>query len=160
MVTQNITPLSAKMAPIIPSGGSDPFDPFSGKFNYYAVIFYLLLSSMQTRQDTVLTEAKQISQNASAQNKLNNYNAGIKFSILPSDAKTGTINKVQDQNEQYAAQRADLQNSLITARQLAEVMMTQASTNVNLLQQDASEDTGWLQTLNTVFQVIDEMTQT
>ena len=164
MVTESIAPkmapLSEKMAPIVPSGGSDPFDPFSGKFNYYAVIFYLLLSSMQTRQATVLTEAKQISANASAQNKLNNENEGIKFSILPSNAKTATINKVQDQNEQYAALRGDLQNSLITSRQLAQVMMTQASTNVNLLQQDASEDSGWLQTLNTVFQVIDEMTQT
>ena len=164
MVTENVAPnmvpLSAKMAPIVPSGGSDPFDPFSGKFNYYAVIFYLLLSSMQTRQATVLTEAKQISANASAQNKLNNENANIKFSILPSNANTAKINEVQDQNEQYAALRGDLQNSLITARQLAQVMMTQASTNVNLLQQDASEDTGWLQTLNTVFQVIDEMTQT
>ncbi len=160
MVTNNIAPLSEKLAPIVPSGGSDPFDPFSGKFNYYAVIFYLLLSSMQTRQATVLTEAKQISSNASAQNRLNKANAGIKFSILPPGAKTATINRVQDQNEQYAALRGDLQNSLITTRQLAQVMMTQASTNVNLLQQDASEDTGWLQTLNTVFQVVDEMTQT
>lgn len=158
MVTENLAPLSRPLAPISPSGDSD--DPFSGQFNYYAVIFYLLVTSMETRQATVLTEAKQISTNASAQNRLNKANGALTFKILPTNAKTGTINQVQDENQERAAERADIQNALITTRQLGQVMMTQASTNVNLLQQDASEDSGWLQTLNTVFQVIDEMTQT
>ena len=160
MTTQ---PVTSSQAPAHQTGQSNTSQAPSGdpnQFNYYAVLFYLLLSSMTIRQSTVLIESKQISENASAQNQLNKENADIRFSILPSNAKTNTINKVQDQNEQYAAIRENIQNSLITARQVAQVTMTQASTNVNILQQDASEDSGWLQTLNTIFQVVDEMTQT
>lgn len=135
------------------------FNPFSPKFSYFAVLFYLLMSAMSIRQNTVITQSKEISSNASIQNRLNKENEAIKFSILPSKAKTATINRVQDENEQYAAVREDIQNSLITARQNAQVMMTQTSTNVNILQQDASENSGWLKTLNTIFKVIDQMTQ-
>ena len=160
MTTQ---PVPSSQAPAPQTGKSNTPQAPNGdpnQFNYYAVLFYLLLSSMTIRQSTVLTESKQISENASAQNQLNKENADIQFSILPSNAKTNTINKVQDQNEQYAAIRENIQNSLITAGQVAQVTMTQASTNVNILQQDASEDSGWLQTLNTIFQVVDQMTQT
>ncbi len=141
-----------------PSSG-DPSTGDSQKMNYYSIIFLLLVSAMTIRQGTVLTESKQISDNASAQNQLNKANAAIRFSQLPPNANTSAINRVQDQNEQYSAERENLQNSLITLRQTAQVMMTQASTNVNILQQDASEDSGWLQTLNTIFQVIDQITQ-
>lgn len=140
----------------IVAGQSNGINP---QFSYFAIIFYLLLSSMTIRQNTVITQSKEISTNASIQNRLNKQNADIKFSILKPGAKTATINRVQDENEQYAALRENIQNSLITARQNAQVMMTQASTNVNVLQQDASENSGWLKTLNTIFQVIVQMTQ-
>ena len=138
-------------------------DPFDGKdpkkMNYFTLLFYLLLSAMQVRQSTVMTESKEIDLNASLQNFLNDENAAVKFSILPTGAGNPTINKYQTKNQEYAALRENFQNSLITARQNAEVMMTQTSTNVNILQQDASENSGWLQTLSTIFQVIDEITQ-
>lgn len=148
-------------APVAPaSNAAGPAFPFGdGKVNYAVLVFYLLMDSMQIRQNTVMTQSKDIASNASAQNALNNRNASIKFSILPDNAGNATINRVQEINQQYAAVREDIQNNLITARQTAQVLMTQTSTNVNILQQDASEDSGWLQTLNTIFQVINEMTQ-
>jgi|GEM_PF-4030913 hypothetical protein len=139
---------------------ASPADPFSGDpkdFNYFAVLFYLLLSSMTIREGTVVTQAKQISENAALQEYLNKKNGDINFSILPPDAKTVTIDRIQQINQQKAAMRQVLQNALIIQRQNGQVMMTQASTNVNIMQQDASENSGWLQTLNTIFQVIDQM---
>lgn len=139
---------------------SEPSDSFDPKdLNYFSAIFYVLLTSMQIRQTTVITESKDLCNNASQQNVLNDQNANVQFSILPTGAKTATINRVQTENQQYAALRENFQNMLITSRQNAQVTMTQTSTNVNILQEDASEDSGYLQTLNTVFQVIDEMTQ-
>lgn len=145
------------------SSSSSKFFPLESlnpkKADFFAVLFFLLLTAMTIRQSTVLTESKQITANAAIQNKLNDRNAKITFAMLPPNAKTATINAVQDENERYAALREDIQNSLITARQNAEVMMTQASTNVNLLQQNSSEDSGWLETLNTIYKVLVQMTQ-
>ncbi len=147
-----IQPLQASPAATKSEGGTP-------KFNYFTILFYLLVDAMQTRQDTVLTQSKVLEANSAAQNKLNKENAQIKFSILPEGANNPTINRVQDQNQQYAASREDIQNALITCRQTAQVEMTQTTTNVNILQQDASEDSGWLKTLNTIFQVINELTK-
>lgn len=147
-----------KAPPSVWSGGQFPFAGASPG-DYYAIVFFLLLSSMSLRQDTVMTESKQIAANAKIQNILNDQNAKVTFSLLPTNAKTATINRVQAQNQQYAALREDIQNCLITARQNAQVMMTQASTNVHLLQIDASEDSGWMDTLNTIFKVINDMNQ-
>lgn len=129
------------------------------QFSYFAILFYLLLEAMEVRQSTVMSQSKMIAANAAAQNRLNKENANIKFSILPYNAKTATINRVQDENQEYAAQRENIQNSLITLRQNAQVQMTQASTNVNILEQDASENSGWLKMLATIFKVIDQITQ-
>jgi hypothetical protein len=144
------------LIPLNTNPNENPFgDP--SNMNYFTVLFYLLLSAMQVRQSTVMTQSKNIEMNASIQNQLNNENASIKFSILTPNANNAEINAVQTKNQQYAALRENIQNSLITARQSAEVLMTQTSTNVNILQQDASENSGWLQTLSTIFQVIDEI---
>jgi len=124
---------------------------------YFVVLFALLLSAMQVRQSTVLTESKEIELNASLQNALNKENASIKFSIAPANATTGQRNQIETTNQQRAALREDIQNSLITARQIAQVMMTQTSTNVDILQQDASENSGLLQTLNIIFKIINEI---
>ncbi|MCH9627033.1 MAG: hypothetical protein S4CHLAM2_06670 [Chlamydiales bacterium] len=148
-----------QIQPLQASPAAEKSDGQTPKFNYFTILFYLLVDAMQTRQDTVLTQSKVLEANSAAQQKLNKENAQIKFSILPEGAKNPTINRVQDQNQQYAASREDIQNSLITCRQTAQVEMTQTTTNVNLLQQDASEDSGWLKTLNTIFQVINELTK-
>jgi hypothetical protein len=139
----------------VANGGSLPF-PLNAK-DYFFLVFVLLLESMQVRQSTVMTESKEISMNASIQNQLNELNAAVTFVILPSGAGNPTINEVNTENQEYAALRENFQNSLITARQNAQVMMTQTSTNVNLLQQDASKDTGVIQMIQTIFQVINEI---
>jgi hypothetical protein len=158
-MSAEINPINQNVVNPTPSDNDTPFPDIIGKDAYFTVLFYLLLSSMTIRQSTVMTQSKQICANASIQDRLNKMNADIKFSILPENAKTEDINRVQEENQQYAALRQNIQNMLITARQNAQVMMTQTSTNVNILQQDASENAGWLQTLNTIFEVIDEMTQ-
>lgn len=128
--------------------------------DYFLIVFMVLVGAMEIRQKTVLAQSKIVQANSDAQNELNKENGEIKFSILPSGAGNATINRVQDQNQQYAAMRENIQNALITCRQDAQVEMTQTSTNVNILEQDASEDSNWVQTLNTIFQVLDDMTQT
>lgn len=148
-----LTPAFITIPQLAELSGPDP-----SKGDVFAYLFFVLLEAMSVRQDTVITQSEEIKQNAAMQNKLNQANGDINFSILPEGAKTATINRYQAINEQKSAMREDIQNQLITARQNAQVMMTQTSTNVNILQQDASEDSGWLQTLNTIFQVIDQMT--
>lgn len=128
-------------------------------FSYFAILFYLLLEAMSVRQNTVLSESKELGENTSIQNKLNKEDQAIKFAFVPSNATSAEINQVQEENEQYAAAREDIQNNLITARQVAQVTMTRTSTNVNILQQDASENSGWLKTLNNMFRGIIEMTK-
>jgi len=125
----------------------------------YAVLFLLLLNAMEVRQSTVLTQSKMIEANSQAQERLNRENGEIKFSIIPKGAKTPTINRVQTENEEYAAIRENIQNELITTRQKGQVEMTEASTNVNILEQDSSENSAWLKTLNIIFKGLDQMTQ-
>lgn len=128
-------------------------------FSYFAILFYLLLSSMTIRQNTVLTQSKVLQVNSAKQEELNKEDANIKFSELPPNANTAEINKVQIQNQEYAAIKEEIQNSLITLRQNAQVEMTETSTNVNIMEQDASENSGWLHMLSAIFTVIDEMTK-
>lgn len=127
--------------------------------NYFALLFLLLLEAMTVRQNTILTQSKMIAANSHAQNLLNKANGEIKFSSIHYGATQATINRIQDRNQQYAADRQNLQNNLITLRQTGQVEMTGASTDVNILEQDASENSGWIKTLSTIFSVIDEMTQ-
>ncbi|MCC5832876.1 MAG: DUF720 domain-containing protein [Chlamydiales bacterium] len=144
----------------VKSHGSDiPTGEGLPKGDYFLIVFAVLLSAMETRQNTVLSQSKILSTNSSAQNRLNKENGAIKFSMIPYKAGTATINRVQAQNEEYAAMRENLQNMLITCRQTAQVEMTQTSTNVQILEQDASEDSKWVGTLNTIFQVINDMTK-
>lgn len=154
---KNISP-SSQGAGASQGVGNGLFDP-GGKANLYNLIFYLLLEAMNTRQQTVYTQANELSSNANAQNKENTRDKGIKFHQLPDKPTNGQINQVQDENEKAAAQRENIQNDLITLRQNGQVLMTEANTNVNTLEQDASMDSGWLKSLNTIFQVIDQMTK-
>ncbi|MCB1180602.1 MAG: DUF720 domain-containing protein [Chlamydiia bacterium] len=127
----------------------------------FLFVFELLINSMEIRQNTVVTMAGQLQTNAAIQKKLNAENAAISFAQVPDGPNVGqaTINRIQDENEEKTKDRQDIQNELITERQSAQVQMTNTNTNVNFAEQDASEDTGWLKTLNTVFKVIDQITQ-
>lgn len=127
--------------------------------NYFSVVYLTLLDAMTIRQDTVLNQSKSIEQNAQEQDSLNKANSEIKFSVLPPSAKQSTINRVQDQNEVYAQERQNIQNKLITARQSAQVQMTEAGTNVQILQQDASMNSGIINELGQVYTVIDQISQ-
>jgi len=127
------------------------------KMNIYMFLFITLLSAMNVKQGTVVNESKMLTLNASIQGKLNKDVANVTFAILPTGAKTVTIDQVQEENEDRSALRADISNNLLTERQNAQVMMTQASTDVSLLQQDASEDEGWISNLNKIYQVIIKM---
>lgn len=158
MTVQSIdTKNSVTVAETKKTEGSSSKDKGTPKVDYFAMLFYLLLQAMNVRQGTIVTQSKQIGDNANAQNEMNKANGNIHFSILPPNATENQIDQVQEANQEYAAERQNIQNMLITARQNAQVMMTQTTTNVNILEQDASQDSGWLKTLNTVFQVIDEM---
>jgi hypothetical protein len=136
-----------------------PGDPVleMDKNNFFGVIFYLLLDSMTVRQETVKIQATDIKSNAKVQDKLNEMNGEIKFSILPSNAQQATINRIQEQNEEYAAVRANITNRIMTTRQNAQQEMTKASTNVSVLQQYASEASGSLSIYKDVVQLIQEM---
>lgn len=140
-----------------------PSSPLEGltlpknKGDLYAILFYLLLDAMVIRQNTVLTQSKGITLNAAIQDKLNKAMGKISFVILKSGAKQATIDAVQEENEQLENHREDLQNDLITTRQNGQVIMTQTSTNVNILEQDASMNSGVLNILNTIFKVIDQI---
>lgn len=153
----------------VPTDDPPPFpelDKLEKQLGYYAAVFFVLLTAMQIRQNTVITQSNDISANATLQNALNKRNALINFSLLPPgfskldpNKQQDIINLIEEQNQEYAAQREDVQNSLITARQSAQVLMTETSTNVNLLQQDTSENSKWLDTLNQIFSVIVDMTK-
>jgi len=141
-----------------------------GKNFSYFVIFAVLLAAMNVRQKTVVVQAKEIELNAQLQNKFNKEEAKIKFHVSPPPPPSGASKKVQNkynqevhhvqlENQKASIKRSDIENFLITARQMGQSDMTQASTSVNVVQQDASEDAGWLKTLNTIFKVINQMTQ-
>ncbi len=141
-----------------------------GKNFSYFVIFAVLLAAMNVRQKTVVVQAKEIELNAQLQNKFNEEESKIKFKVAPPPLPSGASKKAQkkrqqeikhdqEENQKAGIERSDIENFLITARQMGQTDMTQASTSVNVVQQDASEDAGWLRTLNTIFKVINQMTQ-
>ncbi len=144
--------------PPIPDSG-DAGDFIEGKKFSMIAIFFLFLDSMTSRQNTVIVQAKQIEKNASIQDALNKAAGDFKLVLLPSKAGTVTVNNVMIENEQLGADRAHIQNRLITERQKGQIIMTESSTTVNILQQDAAQDSGWLQMLNTMYQQIVDMTQ-
>lgn len=152
-----VTEAAAHTQKTTQSQGSAQSSGGASKKNYFMVVFIVLLEAMQVRQGTVLTQSKEVTANAAAQNKLNKENGQIKYAILPPGADNATINRVQEENQQYAAMREDIQNELITTRQNGQVEMTQTSTNVNILQQDTSENSKWIKALNTIFNVINQM---
>lgn len=130
-----------------------------GSGDLYAYLFFLILDAASLRQQTVFIQAKAIESNASAQAADNKLDKSLQFKSIPVGAKTSTINRIQNQNQGIAAQRENIQNCLITLRQQSQVMMTQTSTNVNTLQQDTSMDSGWLSTMQSIYQAINQISQ-
>ncbi len=125
--------------------------------NLIAVVFLLVLQAMNVKQQTVWQQAKALDVNASAQNALNAQDENIHFSLLPSNAKTNTIDQVQAKNQQYAAQRANTQNYLISLRQNAQVLATQTSVNVNGTEQDTTLDGALLHDILSISQAINKL---
>jgi hypothetical protein len=151
-------PINAAVAD--PKNAEAIFSQVSGKkekIDIFMILFLALLEAMQKRQDTVVIQSKEIKLNADMQQKLNDLDSAIKFSIIPSKATTAEIDHVQEVNQQYAAMRQNIENELLTIRQTAQVTMTQATTNIDMLQQDTDEDSAWLKVVMTVFTVINEM---
>lgn len=126
--------------------------------SFLAVLFFMIFQAMNVRQQSVLSNAKVVSANADAQSKINKDINKVQYSRIPPGAGAQTINRIQTDNQKAAAERGLLQNQLITCRQRGQMAMTQTSTGVNLLQQDASENSGLLETLKRIFDVINNMT--
>jgi hypothetical protein len=114
---------------------------------------------MGIRQQSVLTQAKQIDANVSIQDWLNKKNAQIHFSILPPNANTAAIDKVQTDNQLYTEMRLSISNLVTTMQQKSSMLQTEASTNLSLLQQTASMNSGWLKTLADLYAIIDQLNQ-
>lgn len=138
-------------------GPSKANNPDTGAL--FAVVFMLCLEAVSARQGVVLTQSKRLECNVSAQNKENRRLGHIPFSQVPDGAKTATINRVQDNNEHYSQVRQDIQNNLITLRQSSQVLMTQTSTNVNVLEQDASMLSYEIKCQNNIVMALNQMTQ-
>jgi hypothetical protein len=132
--------------------------PDISKYGYQAVLLYLSLNFMQTQQQTVVIESKDLQANAAIQDKLNKANSAVPISMLPPHAGQPTINRNQEQNQLYEQIRSDITSNLLTARQAGQMKMTQTSTDVQLMQQTTSQTTAILQNMKDVFQSILKMT--
>jgi hypothetical protein len=125
----------------------------------FAYVFFILLSAMSIRQNTVTYFAKELQANADVQEKENAKDADIQIIQIPTgNPGQATINRIQNENKQLNKIREDIQNKLITLRQAAQVQMTETNTQVNMVQQNATEDSAWLRTLENIFEVIVQIT--
>jgi len=131
--------------------------PSASKAELFSLIYFLLLEAMNVRQASVMVQSKNLSINGSIQNKKNQSAESHGFKSIPNGAKTNTIDSIEDYNQAIAAIRSNIQNELITLRQNSQVLMTQTNTNVNQLEQDGTMNSGWLKTLQSLFQEIDQM---
>ena len=69
-------------------------------------IYQLLLQAIEIRQQTVLTQSQQLNDNTNIQQQLNQETNQIKFAVVNAGAKEDEITRVQNQNQNYAAQRS------------------------------------------------------
>lgn len=146
-------------APSTPSASDQsPGTGIPKNVNVFALVFYLLLDSMNERQDTVSVNSQQLASNADVQKNLNDKDAELEYPVLPKDATQADMQRYQEMYQQISALHSNLQAKMITARQNAQEKLTEASTNVNMMEQDATEDSAYLKTLNSVFDVIVKMT--
>lgn len=125
----------------------------------YLSVFAALIEAMNAGQQAVIGYSLQLKVNANLQEKLNKDNMGLNYTQIPTGKNIGvaTINRVQDKNQQVTKERQDLLNLLSTARQVGQIEMTEASTGVNDVQWDASENESYIKTLGNVVQMINQM---
>ncbi|UFP06657.1 DUF720 domain-containing protein [Chlamydia pecorum] len=120
-------------------------------------IYQLLLQAIEIRQQTVLTQSQQLNDNTNVQQQLNQETNQIKFAVVNAGAKEDEITRVQNQNQNYAAQRSNIQDELVTTRQNGQVVLSHASTNINIIQQLASQDSTFLKTMNSIGSTVNQL---
>lgn len=120
-------------------------------------IYQLLLQAIEIRQQTVLTQSQQLNNNTNIQQQLNQETNQIKFAVVNAGAKEDEITRVQNQNQNYAAQRSNIQDELVTTRQNGQVVLSHASTNINIIQQLASQDSTFLKTMNSIGSTVNQL---
>lgn len=120
-------------------------------------IYQLLLQAIEIRRQTVLTQSQQLNDNTNIQQQLNQETNQIKFAVVNAGAKEDEITRVQNQNQNYAAQRSNIQDELVTTRQNGQVVLSHASTNINIIQQLASQDSTFLKTMNSIGSTVNQL---
>ncbi|WP_100934135.1 DUF720 domain-containing protein [Candidatus Chlamydia corallus] len=120
-------------------------------------IYELLLQAIEIRQQTVLTQSQQLNDNTNIQQQLNQETNQIKYAIVSAGAKEDEITRVQNQNQNYSAQRSNIQDELVTTRQNGQIILSHASTNINIIQQLASQDSSFIKTTNSIGSTVNQM---
>lgn len=103
--------------------------------------FLILVACMNSRQQTVSVIAKSLKLNADEQSKLNSANAAIKYMQIPA-GKVGqaTLQRVQDYNAQKTKDGQNIQNLLITSRQVGQDGMANANEAINFAEEAANQN--------------------
>lgn len=127
--------------------------------NYLLVVFQALLESVNVTQNLASTVSQMVELNASMQEDKNKLISEFQFRILPTDAKTNTINAVNEWNQNVTFDRQNIQSVVITLRQRGRTAMTQAQVTINYLQQNSSELTAILKIMIVVMQLINKVSQ-
>ena len=120
-------------------------------------IYSLLLEAVEIRQQTVLTQSQQLNDNTNIQQELNQETNRIKYAVVGAGAKEDEITRVQNQNQNYSAQRSNIQDQLVTARQNGQIILSHASTNINIMQQIAQQNSSFIKTLNSVGSTVNQL---
>ncbi|MBF5050433.1 Uncharacterized protein CLAVI_000035 [Candidatus Clavichlamydia salmonicola] len=121
--------------------------------------FFLLLSAINLRQSTIHILSQELSSNTTLQQSLNTQTSSISFAVTPDGATQTQITQIQNQNQNYSAQRANIQNLLITTRQTGQTVLANTSTSINLLQQLAAQDSAFLTSLSAISKSVNTMNQ-
>lgn len=120
-------------------------------------IYSLLLQAIEIRQQTVLTQSKQLNDNTNIQQQLNQETNQIKFAVVNAGAKEDEITRVQNQNQNYSAQRSNIQDELVTTRQNGQIILSHASTNINIIQQLATQNSTFLKTTSALGSTVNQL---
>lgn len=118
----------------------------------------LIIECLTLHQKSLVILADQLQNNADTQMFWNDANKRIHYAEVPANASNAEIEKVQDENRNFDAERQNIENLLITLRQTAHVAMTDASAETNAVQQAAAEVSFTLRTWASEAQVIIQMT--
>lgn len=120
-------------------------------------IYNLLLEAIDVRQETIMIQSQQLNDNTEIQQSLNDETNKIKYAVVSSGASEAEITQVQNENQNYSAQRSNIQDQLVTARQNGQITLSNASTNINIMQQLASQDSAFLKTTNAIGSTVNEL---